>query len=193
MRATLIARTIQVIAEEGLDKTTTKAITSGTGINEAYIYRLFDGKDDMMAKAFDFLDDGLVQQILKYLPVMRMTDLDTESRWRLLFLAIWKFMLGNRNECLAYVRYYYSPHFMQNSFDDHFRRYDVVIQRMQPAFKEEANTWMILNHVLSVMLNFAVRIHHGQMPHDDDYSEHVFRVIYTSITQYFKTNDESET
>ena len=84
MRATLIARTIQVIAEEGLDKTTTKAITSGTGINEAYIYRLFDGKDDMMAKAFDFLDDGLVQQILEHLPVMRMADLDAESRWRLL-------------------------------------------------------------------------------------------------------------
>lgn len=41
MREKLIARTISVIATEGLDKTTTKAITTGTGINEAYIPSLF--------------------------------------------------------------------------------------------------------------------------------------------------------
>lgn len=40
-RNMLIARTISVIAGQGLDKTTTKAITDGTGINEAYIYRYF--------------------------------------------------------------------------------------------------------------------------------------------------------
>ena len=34
---------------------------------------------------------------------------------------------------------------------------------------------MILNHILNVMLDFAVKVHSGQMSSDDDYSEHVFR------------------
>lgn len=192
MRQTLIARTIRVIAEEGLEKTTTKAIVAGTGINEAYIYRCFNGKEDLMAKAFAHLDNGLVEKILKHIPLMQMADIPLKERWRLLFFAIWQYMLGGRDECLAYVRYYYSPHFLQDAFEEHHLRYKPVCDQMRPAFKEEANLWMILNHILSIMLNFAVRVHHGQMPNDDDYSDHVFRVIYTSITQYFKDNTESE-
>ena len=45
---------------------------------------------------------------------------------------------------------------------------------------------MILNHMLNVMLDFAIKAHDGQMPSEDDYVEHVFRVIYRSIEQYFK-------
>ncbi len=57
--ATLIDRTIVVIANEGLDKTTTKAIVSGTDINEAYIYRYFKDKEDLLKKSFDTLDNEL--------------------------------------------------------------------------------------------------------------------------------------
>jgi len=30
-------------------------------------------------------------------------------------------------------------------------------------------------------------VHNGQMPNEDNDSEHVFRVIYRSIEQYFKS------
>ena len=63
-RQTLIAKTISVIANEGLDKTTTKAITQGTGINEAYIYRNFKSKEDLLSKTFDELDEELVNKSL---------------------------------------------------------------------------------------------------------------------------------
>jgi len=46
--------------------------------------------------------------------------------------------------------------------------------------------WMILNHILNVMLDFAVKVHNGQMPNEENYSEHVFRVIYASVKQYFR-------
>lgn len=44
---------------------------------------------------------------------------------------------------------------------------------------------MILNHILNVLLDFAVKVHNKQMPEGDNYAEHVFRVIYVSIKQYF--------
>ena len=115
MRDTLIARTVTVIAEQGLDKTTTKAIVTGTGINEAYIYRCFSDKEDLLSKTFDMLDNELLTQSMQHLPVMYMQEMDFETRSRLYFASVWKFLLGNREKCLAYIRYYYSPYFKKFS------------------------------------------------------------------------------
>ena len=187
-RKTLIAKTISVIANEGLDKTTTKAITQGTGINEAYIYRNFKSKEDLLSKTFDELDEELVNKILQHVEVMYVKNLDFETRCRLFFTAVWNFLLGNREKCLAFIRYYYSPYFVKYSVDVHKRRYAPVVDKFSVAFRDEANVWMILNHILNVMLDFAVKVYNGQMPNDDDYVEHVFRVVYCSVQQYFRKN-----
>ena len=192
VRATLIAQTISVIGNEGLDKTTTKAIVTGTGINEAYIYRYFAGKEDLLSKAFDFLDDELVEKALEYLPAMYEEGLSTEQCCRNYFFPMWDFLLGNREKCLAFVRYYYSTYFTKLSAASHRQRYATVEEKFAVAFIEEADVWMILNHILNIMLSFAVMVHNGQMPEDDDYSEHVFRVIYASIQQYFRSERKSE-
>ena len=192
MREKLIARTITVIANEGLDKTTTKAITTGTGINEAYIYRHFSDKKDLLSKAFDKLDEELVAKVMQHLPVMYMQELEYELRCRVFFEAVWKFLLGNKEKCLAFVQYYYSLYFTKYSAESHKRRYIPIVEKFKDAFKDEADVWMILNHILNVMLDFAVKVHNGQMPNEDNYSEHVFRVVYRSVEQYFRKSKESD-
>lgn len=192
MREKLIERTISVIANEGLDKTTTKAITTGTGINEAYIYRHFSDKKDLLSKAFDKLDEELVAKVMQHLPVMYMQELEYELRCRVFFEAVWKFLLGNKEKCLAFVQYYYSLYFTKYSAESHKRRYIPIVEKFKDAFKDEADVWMILNHILNVMLDFAVKVHNGQMPSEDNYSEHVFLVIYRSVEQYFRKVKESD-
>ena len=186
IRDTLITRTITVIADEGLDKTTTKAITQGTGINESYIYRRFSDKEDLLSKTFDKLDDELVTAVTRCLPIMYVQDIEFEQRCRAFFNNIWAFLLGNKEKCLAFVRYYYSPYFTKYSAEPHKKRFLPIVERFSLAFIDEADVWMILNHILNVLLDFAVKVHNGQMPEEDDYSEHVFRVIYRSVEQYFK-------
>ncbi len=181
----LISRTAEVIANEGLDKTTTKAITAGTGINEAYIYRNFFDKEDLLSKTFDALDNELLEKVLEHFPVMYMLELDFEARCRIFFAAVWKFLISNKSKCLAFVRYYYSPYFARNSSVKHRQRFEVLVEKFKEAFIEEADVWMILNHILNVMLAFAVMAHNEQMSKDGTYSEHVFRVIYASVKQYF--------
>lgn len=189
MREKLIARTITVIATEGLDKTTTKAITTGTGINEAYIYRHFSDKKDLLSKTFDKLDDELVAKVMQHLPVMYMQELEYEMRCWVFFTSVWKFMLGNRDKCLAFIRYYYSPYFQRCSAEEHKKRYMPLVDKFKDAFREEANVWMILNHILTTMLDFAVKVFDGAVPNNDDTAEHVFRLIYCSIRQYFKKKE----
>jgi len=123
---------------------------------------------------------------------MYMQEMDYELRCRFYFSAIWKFMLGNRDKCLAFVRYYYSPYFTRYSAENHKRRYKPLVDKFKDAFKDEADVWMIRNQILNVMLDFAVKVHNDQMPKEDNYAEHVFRVIYQSVKQYFRKNEESD-
>lgn len=192
LRRKLIDGTIHVIAKDGLDKATTKQIGIETSINEAYIYRCFKDKEDMFTKAFEMLDEELVTKAMQHVPIMYQTDMEYELRCRFFFSAIWKFLLGNREKCLTYVRYYYSPYFSKYSAPSHKLRYKPLVEKFNDAFKDEADVWMILNHILNVMLDFAVKVHNDQMPENDDYAEHVFRVIYASVKQYFRKPKESD-
>ena len=95
-------------------------------------------------------------------------------------------MIDHRDGCLTFVRYYYSPYFTKYSASTHKQRYQPLIEKFEDAFKKESQVWLILNHILNVMLDFAIKVHDGRMPNSIEYSEHVFRVIYASVKQYFK-------
>lgn len=190
IRQGLIDGTIHVIAREGLDKASTKQIGLETSINEAYIYRCFNDKEDLLAKVFDALDEELLAKTMQHLEIMYVREMDFELRCRFYFAAIWGFLLGNRDKCLTYVRYYYSTYFYKYSAEIHRTRFDPLVIKFQCAFKDDADVWMILNHILNVMLDFAVKVHNNQMSQEDNYAEHVFRVLYASVKQYFKNAKE---
>lgn len=192
LRQKLIDGAIHVIANDGLDKATTKHIGHAAMMNEVYIYRYFEDKEDLFSKTFDYLDEQLFEKIMQHFSVMDIQDMEFELRCRFFFFSIWSFLLGNRDNCLAYTRYYYSPYFMKYSCTAHQRRYQPFLEKIKPAFKEEADVWMILNHILNVILDFSVKVHNGQMSGEDNYAEHVFRVIYVSVKQYFKQAKEGD-
>lgn len=185
-RQKLIDGTIHVIAKDGLDKASTKQIGTITAVNEAYIYRCFKGKEDMFAKTFASLDEELISKALTHMQVMYTQDMGYEMRSRLFFNSIWRFLLGNRDKCVAFMRYYYSPYFLKYSAEEHKKRYLPLVNKFSDAFLEEANVWMILNYILTTMLDFAIKVYDGAVPDNDDTAEHVFRIIYASIKQYFK-------
>lgn len=189
-RNRLIERTIEVIAESGLDKTTTKAIVNGTSINEAYIYRFFKNKEDLLSYVFEELDEELVTKMMQHVEVMYMQELEYELRCRIFFEAVWKFILGNKEKCWAFIRYYYSPYFNKYSAVGHKKRYVPLVKKFSEAFVEEANVWMLLNHILNVMLYFAVKVFSGAVDNNDDTAEHVFRLVYYSIRPYLKRKDQ---
>jgi AcrR family transcriptional regulator len=188
-RLKLIDGTIHVIARDGLDKATTKQISIETSTNEVYIYRCFSDKEDMFAKTFEYLDDELVNKALQHIPVMYVKEIEYEARCWMFFTSVWKFILSNRDKCLTYIRYYYSPYFKQYSEVDHNRRYKPLVDKFKNAFRDEANVWMILNHILNVMLDFAVKVFDGAVQDNADTTEHVFRLIYCSIQQYFRKKE----
>ncbi|MBR5615983.1 MAG: helix-turn-helix transcriptional regulator, partial [Clostridia bacterium] len=80
LREALREATVYVVAHDGLDKATTKALASRAGVNEGYIYRVFDGKEDLLAKTFTMLDGELAGAVSQNLPVMHDESMDIEMR-----------------------------------------------------------------------------------------------------------------
>ena len=190
VRNRLIAGTIQVIANEGLDKATTKQIGLQTNINEAYIYRCFKDKDDLFAGCFDMLDRELFAAVMQNISIIYMNNIEIALRWKTFFTRIWEFMLGNRDKCLAFIRFYYSPYFVKYYATRHKKLFEPVVENMRQAFKAEADVWMIINHIFNVIIDFSVKVHNGLMPDEDDYAEHIFRVICAAVKQYFREAEE---
>ena len=190
MRQMLLESTIETIGGVGFSGATTKAIASSRGINEAYIYRCFKSKEDMFAKDFESLDLELIDTLKRYRGVLYQTDLTHEEKHKAYFTKIWEFLIGNREKCLTYIRYYYSPYFRKYSAEEHDRLFAPVVANFSVLFKEEANVRLILNHMLNVALDFAIKVFHGEMPNEPDFTDHVFLVIYRSIEPYFKEEEE---
>ena len=184
VRSTLIEQTIKVVADEGFDKATTKAIVGDTGINEAYIYKYFKDKYDLLTATFSALDEELYSKAMHYVSVMNMPNVDFESRCQLFFTAVWQFLLGNREKCITYVRYYNSPYFRKYSLDEHKRRYLPLVSKFSAAFRAEANTWMILHHILETMLGFAIKVFNGELENNEDTATHVFILVYGTVCSY---------
>lgn len=192
IRQRLIDGTIRIIAREGLEKASTKQIGLTTSTNEAYIYRCFKDKEDMFAKTFDALDEELLAKSMQHVEVMYRADMEFVQRCRSYFREVWAFLLSCRDKCLVYVQYFYSPLFTKYSAKEHEKRFAPLLAKFRDAFRDEADVWMILNHILNVMLDFAVKVHNDQMPNNEEYAEHVFRVIYASVKQYFRNNEGSD-
>ena len=189
---TLVNETIVVISREGLERTTTKAISLQANLNEAYIYRYFSSKDELFVQVFNVLDNELLATVKTHLGAMMLPDKDLESRCRMFFQGVWRFLLGNKEKCQAFIRYYYSPYFQKYSLEEHQARYRYLVEAFGNFFLPEANTWMLLNHAMSVMLDFAVKVFDGQVPDDEDTAEHVFRLVYYALTPYFNNAEEKE-
>ncbi len=189
IRSKLINGTIHVIARDGLGKATTKQISLETATNEAYIYRCFADKEDLLAKTFSKLDEELVTKAIQHISVMYMKELKFEMRCWIFYTAIWRFLLSNKDKCLSFIRYYYSPYFAKYSAEEHKKRFAPLVEKFSDAFRNEANVWMLLNHILNVLLDFAVKVYDGAIPDNDDTTEHVFRLVYASVGQYFKTKE----
>lgn len=80
VREALLNSTVRIVAQYGLERTTTKLIAADTQINEAYIYRCYDSKDSLLQATFHMEDVCLAEHVRKSLPVMRILAQDADRR-----------------------------------------------------------------------------------------------------------------
>ena len=117
IQQTFIRSAIRVIAQKGLVKATTKAIAADAGLNEAYIYKCFKGKDELLAEALHDRDEGLAVFLRREFPNVLAETSPWRDRCFHLWEKTWKFILDKRDDCIFYLRYYSSPDFYAYEHD----------------------------------------------------------------------------
>jgi AcrR family transcriptional regulator len=176
-----IESAVHVVARDGLDKTTTKAIAAHAGLNEAYIYRCFDSKEDLLRAAFHMEDLNFAYFLKQNLSVMRNKKIPWKGRAFKLWNSSWRFILEKEDDCLFYLRYYYSANCRKYAYEEHLKCFQELFATMEQTFKPEANVNMILHQVFDTMLSFAARVLGGEMPDDDATAQWAFEQIYSFV------------
>ena len=184
LREALLEATIYVVANDGLDKATTKALATRAQVNEGYIYRVFDGKDDLLTKTFEMLDGQMINHLHGVMTIMRDESLDMETRCYHIFSQVWRFFLAGQDECLCYIRYYYSPYFTKYSWEQHKKAFEPVTERFGHVFKQGTDVWHMLVYVLDIIFSSVVRVFRGDLPNTQETEKSVFDLLYHSIQPY---------
>lgn len=193
IRDVLIRNTIHLVAEGGFEKATTKAIThmdprsaSELRMNEAYIYRLYGGKTQLYGAAFSRLDRMLIGTVEQNIVAETGLITDTKNKLYDVFQRVWRFVLGNEDNCRCYIRYYYSVYFKGGSRAMHNELFGEVIEKFKPLFKDEADVTSIMHSVFTTLLSFAIRVYDGDLEDTETNAEHIFNVLYCMMVAYFR-------
>lgn len=192
IRQAFIQSAIHVVARQGLVKATTKAIAAAAGLNEAYIYKCFKGKDELLAAALWKLDEGLVRHLSETFPIMRNTTLSWKERCFILWKSSWEFILEKADECLFYLRYYYSSDFRLYARERHLQYYRALRSRTDHVFRPEADIDMIIHQIFETMLAFAAHVMAGEMENNDTTTERTFEQIYSFVAPHFRAELTAE-
>ena len=91
-----IEGTVHVVARDGLEKTTTKAIATEAGLSEAYIYRCFESKEALLRAAFHMEDVAFAYFLKQNLHVMHVQNISWKDRAFQQWSASWRFILGKK-------------------------------------------------------------------------------------------------
>ena len=192
IRDALIENTIYLIAQGGFEMATTRNIAqcganaAGLVLNDAYIYRIFGSKETLYAEAFARLNDELFSYMCRGLDKNKFSSRPVREELCALWMWLWKFVLGNEMRTRAFVRYYYSIYLREASLRRHRECFDAVVTRMRCIFKEEADVTAIMHNVLTSTFNFAIRIFNGDLVNDESNTEHIFNVLYCTVSTYLK-------
>ena len=181
MRRTFLESAVRVVAQYGLERTTTKLISNEANLNEAYIYRCFENKEMLLREAFLEEDKHFVQLLQKTLPVMRREHCSWKERAFLLWQPSWAFILEKEADCSFYYRYYYSASCQKYAYEDHLNCYRPLLEEIRGSFLPGTNLSLLLHQLFATMLTFAGRVVCGAVANSPELTRWAFAQIYCFI------------
>lgn len=181
MRQVFIESAVRVVARDGIEKTTTKAIAAEAKLNEAYIYKCFSGKDELLSEALHMEDVRFSGFLQKTLPVMHMPKLPWKARAYILWKNSWEHILGVPDDCAFYIRYYYSASCRAHAYEKHLACFRPLIEKASASFKPGTHMDMLIHQIFSTMLFFASRVLNGELENNEETTIWAFEQIYSFV------------
>ena len=180
MRNALIQSVIHIVACEGIDKVKVDKVAHAAGLNVAYLYRIFGGKEELFLETFRQTDNELQEYILQHANILFAEDVLQEERWNNFIMDLWEFILSDKEKCAFFIRYYYSSYFDSYPSKERKQTYANVLDEMAPAFKDGVDVWKLLNYIYDVIFSSVVKVLRNY-ENNDDIRVNVCHFLYTAL------------
>ncbi len=186
LRDALIRHTEYIVANEGMHRATTKNIAEKAGINEAYIYRTFQDKDDLIKSAFHENDVRLRDRVLEDLHFLDDTDKPLKERIRNVLTPCLDLMIGISDRCVFYLRYYFSEKYLQLAKSEHDDCFRPVLEALSPYFKGGEDANFIVNFVFEAMLTYVYSASTKAVTEKTEHRENIVDTLAVLLMNYMK-------
>ena len=73
-RTALLESTVRAVAKYGMKDISTRNISSDAGVNDAYIYRYFENKEDLLVQAYLLENHKFMHHVIRQIDLVRKQD-----------------------------------------------------------------------------------------------------------------------
>lgn len=187
-RLALLRSTVKSVAKYGMQDVSTRSVSGDAGINDAYIYRLFKDKEDLLKQAYLLENEKYMRYTIKCMKKIydQSDGITAQERFRLVFHAAWRYLLDTPDVCRFFVYYYHSPSFAKYAFQEYRQQLDLLAEMVLPLFNSQEDAKSCL-YVLFILLNsFALQVLNEEIPDNDSTENQVCAMAYNAISAQMK-------
>ena len=190
-KARIISATMKAVRQYGLEGVRIQNVSELAGISPGAIYRYFDGKDQLLAECFTYVDKQAAEifEHLKLTPLAMVTD--PMGAVKGLWLPYFRFWVAGPDETIFYHRFRDSaffPKYDKSRDVTYFKTFIGMVGLFKKVFPrlDQINQDLLWLHVLTSTVMYAKYVVEGILPNDQKTEDTVFQLLSTGLSGYLK-------
>ena len=194
----IIAAAIKAVRQYGLEGVRIQNVSELAGISAGAIYRHFDGKDQLLAECFTYVDKQAAEifERLKFNPLVMLTD--PMGAIKSLWLPYFRFWTSHPDETVFYHRFRDSTFFPKYDKDrdvSYFKTFIGMVCIFKKVFPslDKMNQDLLWLHVLTSTVMYAKYVVEGTLPNNRETEDTVFQLLTTGVSGYLKPDKLQKT
>ena len=194
----IIAAAIKAVRQYGLEGVRIQNVSELAGISAGAIYRHFDGKDQLLAECFTYVDKQAAEifERLKFNPLVMLTD--PMGAIKSLWLPYFRFWTSHTDETVFYHRFRDStffPKYDKNRDVSYFKTFIGMVCIFKKVFPslDKMNQDLLWLHVLTSTVMYAKYVVEGTLPNNRETEDTVFQLLTTGLSGYLKPDKPQKT
>lgn len=193
-RLALLQSTVRAVAKYGMKDVSTRSISGDAGVNDAYIYRCFADKEDMLMQAYLLENEKFMRHVMRRIDLLQGPPAleDEHDRCKVVFHTAWRYLLNTPDVCRFFMYYYHSPNFERYAQEEYRKQLDVLVNKIVRLFDSTDAAKHCL-YALFVLLNsFALQVVNGELSDCQATENRVIEMSYSAVCSQMKQANEKE-
>ncbi len=169
------------VARYGISGISTRMVGDISGVNDAYIYRFFKNKEEMLFEAYKRENGAIFKKILFEIDTNHLLEVDFASKSYKCFINTWDFLLQDKERLAFCVRYYHSVYF-ESAQAYHANQLNQLTEKLGQFFKSEADCKFVMYAICSILYDSSYAVILGREENNPEYTHRVFKTLHSVLT-----------